>query len=168
MSKNRIERISVYLSYLLRHDPNAAELNMDRHGWVDVSKLIQKVNSSGKYSLSMDLLKESVWGVRFWHILRSSSLFRQVLQRECDILSVEVMNLFCHRIRKLRVDCGMSQREVAKRLNMSVSAIGMYEQGRRFPSLDLVVAYADLFSVTTDYLLRGDSNCTEGKTHRCT
>ena len=60
MSKNRKERISVHLSYLLRHDPNAAELNMDRHGWVDVSKLIQKVNSSGKYSLSMDLLKEIV------------------------------------------------------------------------------------------------------------
>ena len=64
--------------------------------------------------------------------------------------------MFCVRIRKLRIDRGMSQREVALQLNMSVSAIGMYEQGRRLPSLDLVVAYADLFSVTTDYLLRGE------------
>lgn len=60
MSKNKIERISVYLSYLLRHDPDAAELKMDRHGWVVVSTLIKNVNSAGKYNLSLDLLKEIV------------------------------------------------------------------------------------------------------------
>ena len=76
--------------------------------------------------------------------------------------------MFCFRIRKLRIDRGLSQRDVAVRLHMSVSAIGMYEQGRRLPSLDLVVAYADLFSVTTDYLLRGAEASAGTGNFRCT
>lgn len=62
--------------------------------------------------------------------------------------------MLCERIRKLRVDRKMTQEQVAGKLNVSPSTIGMYEQGRRMPSLELVVAYADLFSVSTDYLLR--------------
>lgn len=62
--------------------------------------------------------------------------------------------MFCDRIRELREECGMTQRQIASQLKVSASAVGMYEQGRRTPSLELVVAYADLFSVTTDYLLR--------------
>lgn len=34
------EKTSIHLSYLLRHAPEAAELDMDRHGWVSVSQLI--------------------------------------------------------------------------------------------------------------------------------
>ena len=67
-----------------------------------------------------------------------------------------VANTFFDRLRALREDRGMTQGQVARSLNVSASAVGMYEQGRRTPSLELVVAYADLFSVTTDYLLRGD------------
>ena len=58
------------------------------------------------------------------------------------------------KIADLRKENKMTQAEVAKKLGVSASAVGMYEQGRREPSLELVVAYADLFSVTTDYLLR--------------
>ena len=58
------------------------------------------------------------------------------------------------KIADLRKESKMTQAEVAKKLGVSTSAVGMYEQGRREPSLELVVAYADLFSVTTDYLLR--------------
>ena len=88
--------------------------------------------------------------------LSSSSLFRQVSYNGYGILWVEVTAMFHDRIRELRENFGMSQKQVARELNLSTSAIGMYEQGRRTPSLELVVAYADLFSVTTDFLLRGD------------
>lgn len=66
--------------------------------------------------------------------------------------------MFDERIRELRLEQKMTQAEVAECLNVSTSAIGMYEQGRREPSLELVVAYAELFSVTTDYLLREEGN----------
>ena len=67
------------------------------------------------------------------------------------------------RIRKLRMNRKMTQAEVATLLNVSTSAVGMYEQGRRVPSLELVVAYAELFSVTTDYLLREEGRIEEIK-----
>ena len=59
------------------------------------------------------------------------------------------------RIALLRVEKGWSQAELAKRIGVSPSAVGMYEQGRREPSLDLLVRLALELSVTTDYLLMG-------------
>lgn len=54
------EKTSIHLSYLLRHAPEAAELDMDRHGWVSVSQLIANVNASGKANLTEELLQEIV------------------------------------------------------------------------------------------------------------
>lgn len=59
------------------------------------------------------------------------------------------------RIAALRHDAGMSQAELAQRLQVSPSAIGMYEQGRREPSADTLVTMARIFGVSTDYLLTG-------------
>lgn len=44
---------------------------------------------------------------------------------------------------------------MARRLNISASAVGMYEQGRREPSIDMLVALAKEFGVTVDYLVTG-------------
>ena len=59
------------------------------------------------------------------------------------------------RIASLRRGCGLSQAELAKRLHISASAMGMYEQGRREPSVDILIAIAQEFGVTLDYLLSG-------------
>lgn len=59
------------------------------------------------------------------------------------------------RIAALRRDAGWSQAELAKRLKVSPSAIGMYEQGRREPSAGTLVALSQVFGVSTDYLLTG-------------
>ena len=55
----------------------------------------------------------------------------------------------------LRKRAGMSQLELAKKLNIGPSAIGMYEQGRRTPSVDLLINMASLFGVSLDYLITG-------------
>ena len=60
------------------------------------------------------------------------------------------------RIAVLRVEKGLSQAELAKRIGVSTSAVGMYEQGRREPSLVLLVCLAQELGVTTDYLLTGE------------
>ena len=62
------------------------------------------------------------------------------------------------RIALLRVEKGWSQAELARRIGVSPSAVGMYEQGRREPSLALVVCLAQALDVTTDYLLTGKCN----------
>ncbi len=61
------------------------------------------------------------------------------------------------RIAELRRQRGLSQAELAGRLRISPSAVGMYEQGRREPSAALLVALAAEFGVSTDYLLTGKS-----------
>lgn len=57
MAKNNL---SVYLSYLLRHDPDDAGLHMDVHGWVSVQELINGINARGKYSVTRFVLEEIV------------------------------------------------------------------------------------------------------------
>ena len=59
------------------------------------------------------------------------------------------------RIASLRQTCGLSQAELARRLHISTSAIGMYEQGRREPSVDTLIALSREFGVSLDYLLSG-------------
>ena len=59
------------------------------------------------------------------------------------------------RIAALRKAAGWSQAELAQMLKISPSAVGMYEQGRREPAVDILVSMANLFGVTTDYLLTG-------------
>ena len=62
------------------------------------------------------------------------------------------------RLAKLRHDAGLSQAELGKRLGVSASTIGMYEQGRREPSLDVLLALCRQFQVSADYLLTGCPN----------
>lgn len=65
------------------------------------------------------------------------------------------------RIAALRAQRGWSQAELARRLSISPSAVGMYEQGRREPSVDMLVAISRVFCVSTEYLLTG-----QGISHR--
>lgn len=59
------------------------------------------------------------------------------------------------RIASLRQGRGLSQAELAEQLHISPSAVGMYEQGRREPSVDTLVALSQIFGVSLDYLLSG-------------
>ena len=68
------------------------------------------------------------------------------------------------RIAALRRQAGLSQGELAKRLQISPSAVGMYEQGRREPSAELLVALAQNLNVTVDYLLTGKPTPEERRT----
>ena len=60
------------------------------------------------------------------------------------------------RIALCRKARGMTQATLADRLGVSPSAVGMYEQGRREPSCDILILLSREFDVTIDYLLTGD------------
>ncbi len=70
------------------------------------------------------------------------------------------MYLFRERLKDLRDELRIDQKEMGKKLNVSQSAYGYYEQGRNEPSLETLVKIAQIFDVTTDYLL-GLSNTRE-------
>lgn len=59
------------------------------------------------------------------------------------------------RISYLRRKISLSQAQLASQIGLSPSALGMYEQGRREPTLDVLVAMAQIFDVSLDYLITG-------------
>lgn len=59
------------------------------------------------------------------------------------------------RIAALRRSAGMSQAELAEKLKISPSAVGMYEQGRREPSVELLAEISRIFQVSIDFLVTG-------------
>lgn len=61
---------------------------------------------------------------------------------------------FGEKLQKLRQKAGMSQDALAEGLDVSRQAVSRWERDETMPETDKVVALADLFGVTTDYLLR--------------
>lgn len=59
------------------------------------------------------------------------------------------------RIAQQRKALGLTQRELAAMLDVSPSTLGMYEQGRRLPTPDILVSLSRKLGVSTDYLLKG-------------
>ncbi len=60
---------------------------------------------------------------------------------------------FGEKLKQLRKDAGMTQAELAKRLNVTKSVVSYYELQERNPSPDVLIRLAGIFHVTTDYLL---------------
>lgn len=57
------------------------------------------------------------------------------------------------KIRELRKERGLTQKEVAEHLGIGGSTMTMYETGRREPNIGTLIKIADFFDVSTDYLL---------------
>jgi len=60
---------------------------------------------------------------------------------------------FKDRLRLLRKEKDLTQGELGSKLNLSTSAISMYEKGNRTPDLETLEIFADFFNVDTDYIL---------------
>lgn len=68
------------------------------------------------------------------------------------------MNGFGARLKKLRTDRKLSQRELAEKFNISQSAIAYYESGKKEPNHEMLQKLADFFGVSLDYLLARSDN----------
>lgn len=64
--------------------------------------------------------------------------------------------IMADKIIELRKKNGWSQEELAYRLNVSRQAVSKWEGAQSVPDLDRVIAMANLFGVTTDYLLKDE------------
>ena len=62
------------------------------------------------------------------------------------------------RITRLREQAGLSQSDLAKRMNVSRAGVQSWECGENYPSTDNLISLAKIFHVSTDYLL--DINAT--------
>lgn len=68
--------------------------------------------------------------------------------------------MFAKRLKELRQLKCLTQAELAELLGISSSSVGMYEQGRREPDINLINKICEVFSVTSDYLLGMTSKST--------
>jgi len=60
------------------------------------------------------------------------------------------------RIKELRQGRKLTQNILAQRLGVTGSLISGYENATTYPSYDILLGLADIFNVTTDYLLGKD------------
>ncbi|TFJ93153.1 XRE family transcriptional regulator [Lentibacillus salicampi] len=67
------------------------------------------------------------------------------------------MSILGKRISYLRKKENLKQEELAQKVNVSKSSIGMYERGERNPDYETLQVLADFFQVSRAYLL-GDTN----------
>lgn len=66
------------------------------------------------------------------------------------------------RLRHLRKMSGNTQGELAKKIYVTASSIGMYERDERTPSTEVLKKYSQLFDVSLDYIL-GNERPVEGQ-----
>ena len=62
--------------------------------------------------------------------------------------------IFADKIIRLRKKNGWSQEDLAEKMNVSRQSVSKWEGAQSVPDLEKVLMLADLFGVTTDYLLR--------------
>ena len=57
------------------------------------------------------------------------------------------------KLRSLRTEKKLTQKQVADRIGLAISAVSSYEAGSRYPSYEALIKLAGIFHVSTDYLL---------------
>lgn len=75
---------------------------------------------------------------------------------------------FAKNLKFLREKIGLNQSEMADKFYITRSALGLWENGVREPSIDMIVRLADFFEVTLDQLVRqelykGDGGKKDGR-----
>ncbi len=69
----------------------------------------------------------------------------------------QAMTMLKDKMKQLRLERGLTQAQLARRLGVSPSAVGMYEQGRREPDAQTLTRLADALQCSTDELLGVES-----------
>ena len=64
-----------------------------------------------------------------------------------------ITNKFAERLKDLRQQNNLTQRQLAKQTGFSQPAIARWEANLQIPNIDVAITFAKYFNVTTDYLL---------------
>ena len=59
------------------------------------------------------------------------------------------------RLKELRKNANMTQEKLGEKLGIDGDTYGNYEREKTYPSTDVIVALAQIYDVTTDYILTG-------------
>ena len=65
------------------------------------------------------------------------------------------------RLKEIRQNAGMTQEEVAEKIMVSRVTVSHWENGKSLPDIVSLIGLSDLYSISLDELLKGDSKMTE-------
>lgn len=57
------------------------------------------------------------------------------------------------RLKEIRKDSGMSQKQLGDKLSLSQDTVSLWENGKSLPNAEQIVSLCELFGVSADYLL---------------
>lgn len=63
-------------------------------------------------------------------------------------------------LKELRIQANLTQKQLANRIGVTKSVISYYELQERYPSPEVLIKLANIFHVSTDYLLGRKTNQT--------
>lgn len=63
------------------------------------------------------------------------------------------MNKFGQTLNEMRLEMNISRKQLAHMLNVSERLVAYWESGQRECNFDMLIAIADIFSTSVDYLL---------------
>lgn len=126
MGKNKENKLSVFISLVLRHKPEAACITLDEHGWANVDELIEGINKSG-HQITMEILEE---------IVRSDEKSRYSFNQDRTLIRANQGH-------SVKVDVGLKEQEppsilyhgTAKRFLESIFKDGLQPMSRLYVHL---------------------------------
>ena len=145
--KNNINNIGKQIKYLRLNS------NMTQEKFAEIFGLTKSTISlyeSGK-STPNDQLKSEICS--FFNISMDT-----LFGRTNELILDSNINLG-ERLKNLRINYNLTQKELSSKLHISASTIGMYEQNRRFPDPKTIINIANYFQVSIDYLFGSSTMC---------
>lgn len=61
--------------------------------------------------------------------------------------------MYGKRLKELRIEKGLTQKELAKKINTTQSTIGKYEREELQPNVEIIIQICKLFNISSDYLI---------------
>lgn len=71
----------------------------------------------------------------------------------CNKINVEVRNIYIKRLKDIREDKDLTQKEIAECLKITQQQYSLYESGKRDLPIDLLVELSKYYKLSTDYIL---------------
>jgi transcriptional regulator with XRE-family HTH domain len=72
-----------------------------------------------------------------------------------DSKPIDITNIFSENIKKLRVNAGLTQKQIADHLNISANQVAFYENNRSVPPAGKLVKLSELFNISIQALATG-------------
>ncbi len=63
------------------------------------------------------------------------------------------MLYFGRKLRKLRKDNNLTQKQLADKLEITKATVSAYETNAKYPSIEVLIKISNIFNVSSDYLL---------------